>query len=275
MRDPIELYEYPREWRRRKAEERIASGLYILTPDGWLRRGLTTATTASAAVAAAVASRFEDVDTIEVATPVGISVSVPVMARSGKAIAIKFAGDHAFDATRSAAFYAELTDEPGIHFGRGIARRNGRAVVSRSAMEQLTRNFSAYAEEYGYGGGVKLEAFGCKSLRLNGIAILGTTGFVEPWCEELLETKIEIAKRYDRIAVTTGRESWKFALRHFPDFQPFVFGVHIDEVLRSHDGEIVIVGKPGLLRLWAGSASPERILEKARRLANVLEVVVC
>ncbi len=275
MRDPIELYEYPKEWRRRGAEERIASGLYILTPSGWLRRGISTATAASAAIVAAIASEFEDIDSVRVSTPVGIDVSVPVLARSGCARVIKFSGDHAFDATRSAAFTAKLVDGPGIYFGNGIARRNGKAVVSRSAMQQMRENFSRYASLYGYGGGVRIEAFGRGSSRLNGIAILGTTGFVEPWCEELLRTKIEIARRYARVAVATGRESWKFALRNFPGFQPFVFGVHIDEVLRSHGGEIIIVGKPGLLKRWAGMRSREEMLRRARKLANVLEVVVC
>lgn len=275
MRDPIELYEYPNEWLRKGAEKRIQSGLYILTPDGWLRRGITTATTASAAIIASVSSLYRKVREVDVNTPVGIEVKVKVFAENGFAEAKKFSGDHAFDATNGAFFIAKAVDERGIIFGSGIAK-NGDFLVSDSARRQLEENFKKVCKEFGYEGGVRVEAkFSRKSDRLNGIAILGTTGFVEPWCEKLLNTKIEIAKRYDRIVVTTGRESWKIAREIFPEFQPFVFGVHMKEIISAHKGEIVLVGKRGLFRHVFGSENPDEVLNLAKKLGNVLEVVVC
>lgn len=275
MRDPIELYEYPKEWLRKGAEKRIQSGLYILTPNGWLRRGITTATTASAAIIASISSLYREVREVVVSTPVGINVNVKIFAENGFAKARKFSGDHAFDATNGAIFTARAVEEKGIIFGNGIAK-NGEFLVSPSARRQLEENFARVCREFGYEGGVQVEAeFSRKSDRLNGIAILGTTGFVEPWCDELLNTKIEIAKRYERIAVTTGRESWKIARELFPDFQPFVFGVHMKEIIKAHDGEIILVGKRGLLKHVFGSENPNEVFSLARKFGNVLEVVVC
>ncbi|MEG9194669.1 MAG: cobalt-precorrin-5B (C(1))-methyltransferase [Candidatus Methanoglobus sp.] len=275
MRDPIELYEYPKEWIRKGAEKRISSGLYILTPRGWLRRGITTGTTASAAVVASISSLKQNVRRVAVSTPAGIRVEVAVSAENGVARARKFSGDHAFDATDGVVFVARTIGEEGIRFGRGIARGDD-FVVSQAARQQLMENYRRACQDFGYDGGVMIEAeFTRKSERLNGIAILGTTGFVEPWCEELLKTKIEIARRYERIAVTTGRESWKAARELFPGFQPFVFGVHLKEILNAHGGEIVVVGKRGLLKHVFGSENPEDVLKLAREFGNVLEVVVC
>lgn len=97
-----------------------------------------------------------------------------------------------------------------------------------------------------------------------GISILGTTGFVEPWCEKLLETKIEIAKNYEKIAITTGRFAWKYARKNFPDYQPFVFGVHVIEAVKAHKGEKIVVGQKGLL---------SKILEDLKKM-NVKVVVI-
>jgi len=275
MRDPIELYEYPKDWLRKGAEERIASGLYILTPNGWLRRGITTATTASAAIVAAIASLQNEVFEVSVSTPVGLKVSVKVSAEGGVAKARKFAGDHAFDATDGVVFVARAVNGEGISFGNGIARERD-FVVSKTARRQLEENFKRACKDYRYEGGVLVEAeFERKSEKLNGVAILGTTGFVEPWCEELVRTKIEIAKNYERIAVTTGRESWKIARQLFPEFQPFVFGVHMKEILTAHSGEIVLVGKSGLFKHVFGTGEAKKVLEIAKKLGNVLEVVVC
>ncbi len=58
--------------------------------------------------------------------------------------------------------------------------------------------------------------------------------------------------------------------KKFPEYQPFVFGVHIDEALK-HPGEKIIVGFPGLLRIWAGGR--DKIEEKARE-AGVRVVVI-
>ncbi|MCS7122086.1 MAG: cobalt-precorrin-5B (C(1))-methyltransferase [Archaeoglobaceae archaeon] len=282
MQDPIELYSYPKDWimeRKRRGEKRIEekiySGLYILTPEGWLRRGITTATAASAAMIAAMAD--EELDFVKVKTPVGIEIKVPTMKRKNSGIAMKFSGDHGFDATSSTIFVAikkEIKNNINlininnkIFFGKNVS------YVSDAAKKQLMENYKIACEKYDCEESIFLDAiFRGKSEKIEGLAILGTTGFVEPWCDELVKAKILIAKQYDKIAVTTGRESWKLAREIYKDYQPFVFGVHLKEIISSHDGEIVIVGKPGLLKKVFGFYDKDKILKEAR---NVSEVFIC
>ena len=281
LRDPIELYAYPREWCCDKGiVEKVKSGLYILTKDGFLRRGITTATTACAAINAAIASTRGEVDSVEVLTPVGLRVRVEVDAEKGVASARKFAGDHEFDVTDGIEVVAKLGGK-GIVFGSGIGSIRGRKAVSRAAMRQIVDNFRKYAARYRYRGGVVVEVPDGERIAkrtkneklgiLGGISILGTTGFVEPWCRKLVETKIEIAKQYDKIVVATGRKAWQYALKKYRGYQPFVFGVHIDDVLEKHPGEKVVVGFPGLLSMWAGGR--DKIEEKVARYGARVEVL--
>ncbi len=281
LRDPIELYEYPYEWYHGDDEKikKVNSGLYILTEDGFLRRGITTGTTASAAVAAAVASLKGEVKDVEVITPSGLKVKVEVHAREGYAYAIKFSGDHEFDVTDGLKITAKLEERPGIRFGEGIGTIKGKKAVSSSALWQIRRNFEIFSSMYGYKGGVKVEIPEGKrvakktrsKLVQGGISILGSTGFVEPWCKKLVETKIKIAKQYKKIAITTGRYAWRYALKKYPEFQPFVFGVHLDEILKEHHGEKIIVGLPKLLSIWAGGR--DKIVKKAKEFDARVEVI--
>ncbi len=281
LRDPIELYEYPYEWYQGDEEkiEKVKSGLYILTEDGFLRRGITTGTTASAAVAAAVASLEGEVESVEVITPSGLKVNVRVYAEDGYAYAVKFAGDHEFDVTDGLRITAILEEKPGIRFGEGVGTIKGRKAVSSSALWQIRKNFEIFSSMHNYKGGVRVEIPEGKKIAKKtrsklvqgGISILGSTGFVEPWCKKLVETKIKIAKQYERIAITTGRYAWRYALKKYPEFQPFVFGVHLDEILREHHGEKIIVGLPKLLSIWAGGR--DKIVEKAKEFGARVEVI--
>lgn len=282
LKDPIELYKYPSEWCNKEAAAKVRSGLYILTNDGFLRRGITTATTVSAAINAAIASINNDVNSVEVLTPVGLRVRVKVEASNGVARAKKFAGNHEFDATDGieVVAVAKLKGK-GIVFGSGIGTIRGRKAVSQVAMRQITDNLREYSARHGYKGGVIVEIPDGEKIAkktkneklgiLGGISILGTTGFVEPWCKKLVETKIEIAKQYDRIVIATGRKAWQYALKKYRDYQPFVFGMYIDEVLKEHPGDKIIVGFPGLLSIWAGGK--DKIEEKAAKYGVKVEVL--
>lgn len=280
LKDPIELYEYPAEWCDENAAKLVKSGLFILSKEGYLRRGITTATTASAAIVAAIASLKREFEVVSVLTPIGIDVKVEVEAKRGFAVARKFAGDHGFDATNGVEIYAKLRNT-GIIFGEGIGEMGGKKAVSESAMRQIFENFKRVCDVINYKGGVILEIpegrrvakeTGNEKLGIKGgISILGTTGFVEPWCRELVALKIEIAKRYPKIAIATGRKAWDYARRKYPDFQPFVFGTHMDEILSEHYGEKIIVGYRGLLKRWAGN---EDVFEKARRFGAEVDVIV-
>ncbi len=279
LRDPIELYEYPEEWCNERAEKLVKSGLFILKKDGYLRRGITTATTTSAAIVAAIASLRHEFEAVVVSTPIGIEVKVEVEAVNGFAVARKFAGDHEFDATDGIEIFAKTIGE-GIHFGEGIGEKNGKKAVSESAMRQILENFKRVCELTDYQGGVLVEipegrnvAKETKNEELGikgGISILGTTGFVEPWCKELVALKVDIAKRYPRVAITTGRRAWEYARKKYPDFKPFVFGVHLDEILSEHEGEKIIVGYEGLLKKWSGSMG---IFEKAKSFGAEVDVI--
>ncbi|AKG91072.1 Cobalamin biosynthesis protein CbiD [Geoglobus ahangari] len=279
--DPIELYTYPEEWVRGQAEihgvgfvkSRISSGLYILTENGWLRRGITTGTTATAAAVGAISSLFGETESVRVRTPAGIEVEVAVDAEDGYARARKFSGDHEFDVTDGIEIHARVSED--LEFGEGVGRLRGRPAVSRAVVEQLLENVETARNQWGYDGSVRIwipagemVAERTDNARMGvtgGISLLGTTGFVEPWCRKLVETKVEIAKQYDRIAITTGRKGWKWALENLREYQPFVFGVHLDEILKAHDGEIVIVGLPSLLVKWAVPELRGKVL-KGRRL---------
>ncbi len=304
MRDPIEHYTYPEEWIWRESDtighkevrKRIESGLFILTHSGWLRRGITTGTAASASAVGAVASLFEDVKHVSVWTPSGIEVELNVLAENGLASVKKFSGDHSFDVTDGIEFRSEVSDK--LEFGYGVGRLDGKPSVSGSAMEQLLRNLERVRNRYGYDGAIKIwipegrkisektenRRFGIE----DGISILGTTGFVEPWCEELVEAKIRIASQYDSVALTTGRKGWRWARENLQNFMPFVMGVHFDKALERLDAEIVIAGLPSLLVKWAFpemkgkilkgqdlSRFREGILKRARQInPNVADIIL-
>lgn len=280
LTDPLELYSYPEEWVERRAEEegivevrrKIGSGLYILTPDGWLHRGITTGTTASAAAIAAIASLYEEVVVVEVATPSGLKVEVGVDAKDGVAEARKFAGDHEFDVTDGLAFRAFAVGDH-VSFGRGVGRyRDGRAAVSRAAMEQIRGNIRDAIRRYEHRGGVKIEVpEGERVAALTGnwrvgvkggISILGTTGFVEPWGRRLVEVKMAIASRHSKVAITTGRNGWRWCMKNLRSHTPFVFGMYIQEGLMATRAaeEVVLVGKPSLLVKWVEPSLRERVL---------------
>ena len=283
LTDPLELYSYPQEWVEKRAEEegieevrgKIGSGLYVLTVDGWLHRGITTGTTASAAAIAAIASICEEVDEVEVMTPSGLKVGVKVDADNGVAEARKFAGDHEFDVTDGLLFRAFTTpaSESGVRFGRGVGRyRDGRFAVSRAAMEQIRANIRDAVANYDYHGGVRIEVpEGERVAALtgnhrvgveDGISILGTTGFVEPWCRRLVEVKAAIASQYERVAVTTGRNGWRWCMKNLRGHASLVFGMYIEEGLRATRTaeDVVLVGKPSLLLKWAEPSLQERLL---------------
>ena len=244
-------------------KRKIESGLFILTAEGWLRRGITTGTTATAAILGAVLWK----ERVEVQTPAGIPVFVNVRLKRASAEALKFAGDHAFDATDRLKIISKIErgerGHDAIVFGEGIGTfKNGRKAVSEAVLRQISENLRRIEAEFAEntilvevpsGREVAKRTGNSQKGIFGGVSLLGTTGFVEPWCEKLLRTKIEIARRYDKIALTTGRSGWRFCMQNLRGFQPFVFGVHIEEALSALQDceEIVIVGAPSLLLKWA------------------------
>ncbi len=284
MIDPIERYKYPEEWierilpeilDRNELSDKISSGFYILCPDGsFLRRGITTGTTASAAVRA-LSERSESV---LVETPVGINVDLKVRLKEEGNIAIskKFSGDHSFDITRGMEIVAKKVDnrDKKIILGEGVRS------VSRSAMDQMMKNMGDITVEIEMPEGNERG----RKMGRDGISILGTTGFVEPWCDKLVYMKRELSKNYRKVAITTGRKGWRWAYDN-TNFQPLVFGIHIDEGLKSCEGEVSLIGMPSLIGRWADidikdkkrgeerEDAVKEIYEKASKIAKDLVYV--
>ncbi len=271
MIDPVNNFEIPEEWLKRakiKREElkhRISSGLYVLLSDGsLLKRGYTTGTTASAAAKAAVLSLIKNLSEISVPTPIGLRLTIPVSAKKGKASAIKDSGDYSNDATAGLEITAEAGECSSIQIkaGEGIGSKKGMPAISTSAMRQIEEAVKEALEETGLKGvcvtisaplGKKIakktlnEKMGIKG----GISILGTTGFVEPWNEHLLEMKEELIKKAEKLVLTTGRIGLRLSHLLFPEYEVILIGSDISRALKAAKGEVIISGLPGLILKWA------------------------
>ena len=84
--DPVTGFQIPASWIKAcpdpQALQKIQSGRWVLLSNGLLlKRGLTTGTTAAAACKGAVLSLNGPVDCLEVMTPAGIRVSLPVVGK--------------------------------------------------------------------------------------------------------------------------------------------------------------------------------------------------
>jgi cobalt-precorrin-5B (C1)-methyltransferase len=173
--DPVSGLAIPPDWIEKARDtdvlDKVHSGLWALLSDGTLlRRGLSTGTTAAAACKGAVISLEGPVRQVEVLTPAGIRVSVPVEGLDGICTAAKIGGDHESDVTAGAVMEAraeplegiesrdgtegtkpkddngaggriELLAGPGI--GRigaaGLCAQLGKPAISPSAKREITR----------------------------------------------------------------------------------------------------------------------------------------
>jgi cobalt-precorrin-5B (C1)-methyltransferase len=109
--DPVSGLAIPSNWIEKSDDpevlDKVKSGLWALLSDGsLLRRGLSTGTTAAAACKGAVISLEGPADDVQILTPAGIRVSVPVEGRDGVCTATKIGGDHESDVTAGAVMEA-------------------------------------------------------------------------------------------------------------------------------------------------------------------------
>ncbi len=276
MIDPVNNFRIPDEWGARakipveELARKISSGRYVLLSDGkLLRRGYTTGTTAAAATKAAVLSLKKEVSEVSVPTPIGIRVTLPATASYGKASVIKEAGDHASDVTGGIEIIAQATEYETIVIkaGAGIGSKKGSPVINPSPMRQIEDAIKEALAETGLKGAYvtisvpKGKVIAKKTLNekmgiTEGISILGTTGFVEPWNEHLGETKEELIRNADKIVLTTGRLGLRYSHILFPDYTVILIGSDISRGLAAakRNSEVIICGLPGLILKWA---SPE------------------
>lgn len=271
MIDPVNNFQIPDEWIRRakiplrELNERISSGCYVLLSDGsLLRRGYTTGTTAAAAAKASALSLKKDISKISVPTPIGLRVILPVLAKNGKAKALKDSGDHASDVTGGMEIIAEAREYNTIVIkaGSGIGMKKGIPAISPSPMHQIEEAVKEALLETGLKGayvtisvpqGEKMakQTLNEKVGITGGISILGTTGFVEPWNEHLGEMKEELIKNAAKLVLTTGRLGMRFSHMLFPDYIVILIGSDISRGLKAAKGKVIISGLPGLILKWA------------------------
>lgn len=275
--DPVTGFAVPDSWIRScpdaGALEKIKSGRWTILSGGILcRRGLTTGTTAAAACKGAVLSLVGPVNCLDVMTPAGISVRLPVVAAKGFCLAVKERGDHQFDVTAGLEIAAQArpAGETALHAGKGIGRITarglcdevGRPAISPSARRQIMSAIAEALEETGLAGAtVELtvprgEEIAEKTLNprlgiAGGVSILGSTGFVEPWNDHFAEDRALEIKNAPRVVVTTGRTGLKFSRILFPHHKAVLMGIRLDSLAFEKDQESVLCGLPALILKWA------------------------
>jgi cobalt-precorrin-5B (C1)-methyltransferase len=255
------------------ALQKIESGRWVILSSGLLcRRGLTTGTTAAAACKGAVLSLKGSVHDLQVATPVGISVSLPVVARNGFCIAVKNGGDHQFDVTAGLEIAAQArpAEKTTLIAGKGIGRISarglcdevGRPAISPSAREQIMSAIRQALQETGQAGAeVELSIprgaeLANKTLNprlgiVGGISILGSTGFVEPWNDHFIGDRAQELKGARKVLVTTGRTGLNISRILFPDHKAVLMGSQLDKLAFEKDQESILCGLPALILKWA------------------------
>jgi cobalt-precorrin-5B (C1)-methyltransferase len=289
MKDPVNNFEIPPEWIKRcvlpeeTLEEGVRSGKLVLLSTGEvLHRGYTTGTTAAAAAKAAVLSLKAEgrVTRVTVKTPIGLRVTVPVVAEAGCATAVKDSGDHEEDVTAGIEITASARESERIDIvageGIGVAGRcvfhlkEGEPAINPTPKKQILEAVrEAVAETKLKGVNIMLKVpkgaeIARKTLNSDfgitgGISILGTTGFVEPWSEHLQVSKEELIRQAENtnIVLTTGRKGVRYAHMLFPDYTVILVGKHIQksvEVAESCNKNVILCGLPALILKWANPA---------------------
>ncbi len=275
--DPVTGFSIPASWlllcHDPEAREKIKSGRWVILSSGLLcRRGLTTGTTAAAACKGAVLSLKGPVKSIEVATPVGILVNLPVVADKGFCLAVKDGGDHKFDVTAgleiaASALPAEETAlVPGKGIGkiagRGLCDEVGRPAISPAARKQIMTAISQALKQTDLSGArVELsvprgEEIAGQTLNprlgiVGGISILGSTGFVEPWNDHFIGDRALELKEARRVVATTGRMGLKMSRILFPDHKAVLIGSQLGRLDFGQDQESILCGLPALILKWA------------------------
>ncbi|MCK9440715.1 MAG: cobalt-precorrin-5B (C(1))-methyltransferase [Methanothrix sp.] len=277
VKDPVTGFAIPASWIQLcpdpQALQKIQSGRWVILSSGLLcRRGLTTGTTAAGACKGAVLSLKGSVHNLEVATPAGIPVSLPVVAKGGFCIAVKDGGDHQFDVTAGLEIAAQArpAEETTLAAGKGVGRilarglcdEVGRPAISPSAREQIMLAIRQALQETGLTGAeVELsiprgEELANKTLNprlgiVGGISILGSTGFVEPWNDHFIGDRTQELKVAKKVLVTTGRTGLKFGRILFPNHKAVLMGSQLDRLKFEKDQESILCGLPALILKWA------------------------
>ncbi len=181
-----------------------------------LRRGFTTGSCAAAAAKAAALTLLsgEPVPAVELITPKGIPLVLPVedmsVSPGSVSCAVRKDGGDDADDTNGALIYAKVSEkaEKGIDIDggagvgrvtrRGLDQPVGNAAINRVPRSMITEALEDVSDAYGYRGGFSVEVYIPEGGRIaprtfnprlgivGGISVLGTSGIVEPMSETAL-----------------------------------------------------------------------------------------
>lgn len=245
-------------------------------PDGPLREGFTTGTSATAAAKAALLSllKQEAPEFVRVYLPIEKQLVIPVHqsqfnADQATCSVIKDAGDDP-DVTNGAEIgcIVQLVEEPGIHFERGegvgiVTLPGLELAVGEPAINPVPRKMISDAlqkilHDADLECGVRVVVFvrdGEKLAKrtlnervgiMEGLSILGTTGIVKPYSASSYIASIEqgvdvaVANGINELIISSGARSEKYLRTLFSNHseQAFIhYGNWIGETLRKIDQE--------------------------------------
>ncbi len=203
-----------------------------------MRRGYTTGSCAAAAAGAAAWMLLENrtLHTIQLKTPGGVALTLPVenIARRENTVSCavkKDSGDDP-DVTNGILIYAEVTKisdttdieiDGGIGIGRvtkpGLDQPVGNAAINTVPRRMIESELRTICEECGYTGGLKVTVFAPEGEALakrtfnsrlgieGGISILGTTGIVEPMSDAAV---VETIRAQLRVRAAAGKKTVLF-----------------------------------------------------------------
>jgi cobalt-precorrin-5B (C1)-methyltransferase len=296
MIDPVNKSKIPEEWLdrskmpREELEEGIKNGTLVVLSDGSvLKRGYTTGTTAALAAKAAVLSLAGEVTRVSVPTSVGLRAETDVKGSNGHAVAVKVYNDHESDITRGLEFVADAKEAEditifagegiGIVTRSGLESKKGHPAINPGPMKQITESIQEAVDELGLKGAevtiylpkgkeIAKQTLNSRIGIVDGISILGSTGFVEPWNDHLGEMKGDLIRHSDKVVLTTGRVGIRYSTMLFPDHTVVLAGSRISEALESAHGDVVICGLPGLVLKWG---NPDMLKDSG--FATVVEML--
>jgi cobalt-precorrin-5B (C1)-methyltransferase len=254
------------------------------------KRGVTTGTCAAAAAKAAVYALLQqtEVTWIEITTPRGITVTLPVQECSyhndeAHCGVVKDAGDDP-DNTDGMTIYAtvRLRNEPGILLkggeGVGVVTKPGLQVdVGEAAINPVPRDMirrsvlECLPPEQGLEIMISVPGGRERALKtlnpvlgiIGGISILGTTGIVEPMSEEAFrhslapQIDVALAAGYTSLVFTPGKIGEKIARQYqIPDVTTILtsnfIGYMLGEASRRGVKDVILFGHIGKLVKIAG-----------------------
>ena len=221
--------------------------LFTFKQNKKLRCGYTTGSCAAAAAKAATIMllRINTVDSVTIATPKGIELTLfiekIIKGEDSVSCAVrKDSGDDP-DVTNGILVYANVSKskdkgiqiEGGIGVGRvtrpGLECAVGMAAINHVPMMMIESEVKSVCDAYQYDGGIAVEisipegveiakrTFNPRLGIANGISVLGTSGIVEPMSEQALVDSIKVemnmlrASNFEYIVVTPGNYGEVFA----------------------------------------------------------------